>query len=388
MTTIETIARDHYLPEKRARRRATTVEGYESSIRLHVLPAFGSMEIAEITRDAVQAWVDSIHGAGAAEKAYKCLRQIIRWAMRRWALQVIDPTVGVELPPVQAWVDSIHGAGAAEKAYKCLRQIIRWAMRRWALQVIDPTVGVELPLKPKYRPAVLDARQLSDRLRGFWGHAHEATVVLSSALGLRPVGVELPLKPKYRPAVLDARQLSDRLRGFWGHAHEATVVLSSALGLRPGECYALEWRDVDMRSGAVRVSKTLQECRAGVLLYPTKTAQSDRTVYLPRWARERLRDLWRAAGKPRERIIGDERPSTVKRRIARHAERAGLPRVTMENTRHTWATVAVAAGVPIETVAMMLGHASMETAYQHYIRPSRSIMVDAQRKVEAHMLAS
>ena len=98
MTTIETIARDHYLPEKRARRRATTVEGYESSIRLHVLPAFGSMEIAEITRDAVQAWVDSIHGAGAAEKAYKCLRQIIRWAMRRWALQVIDPTVGVELP--------------------------------------------------------------------------------------------------------------------------------------------------------------------------------------------------------------------------------------------------------------------------------------------------
>ena len=67
MTTIETIARDHYLPEKRARRRATTVEGYESSIRLHVLPAFGSMEIAEITRDAVQSWVDSIHDAGAAQ---------------------------------------------------------------------------------------------------------------------------------------------------------------------------------------------------------------------------------------------------------------------------------------------------------------------------------
>lgn len=86
-------------------------------------------------------------------------------------------------------------------------------------------------------------------------------------------------------------------------------------------------------------------------------------------------------GKPRGRIIGDERPSTVKRRIARHAERIGLPRVTMENTRHTWATMAVAAGVPIETVAMMLGHAPMETAYQHYIRPSRSVMVDAHARV-------
>ncbi len=291
MLAINAIALDHYLPEKRARRRATTVEGYESSINLHVLPAFGHMEIADVTRDAVQTWVDSMPSAGAAEKAYKFLRQIIRWAIRRWALQVIDPTVGVELPR----------------------------------------------------------------------------------------------KPKYCPAVLDARELAGRLRGFWGHAHEATVVLSSSLGLRPGECYALEWRDVDMRSGAVRVSKTLQECRDGLVVYPTKTAQSDRTVYLPKWARERLRDLWRAAGRPRGRIIGDARPSTVKRRIARHAERMKLPRVTMENTRHTWATVAVAAGVAIETVAMMLGHSSIQTAYEHYIRPSKTIMEAAQTTVSYYM---
>lgn len=294
MLTIETIANDHYLPEKRARRRATTVEGYESSINLHVLPSFGDLEIADVTREAVQEWVDSMPSAGSAEKAYKCLRQIIRWAIRKWSLQVIDPTVGIELPR----------------------------------------------------------------------------------------------KAKYRPAVLDAHDLSERLRGFWGHAHEATVVLSSALGLRPGECYALEWRDVDMRSGAVRVSKTLQECKEGVVVYPTKTVQSDRTVYLPKWARERLRDLWRASGKLKGRIIGDAKPSTVRRRIARHAELAGLPQVTMENTRHTWATIAVSAGVAIETVAMILGHTSIETAYQHYIRPCKAIIVDAQNKVEAHMLAA
>lgn len=39
----------------------------------------------------------------------------------------------------------------------------------------------------------------------------------------------------------------------------------------------------------------------------------------------------------------------------------------MTNMRHTWATLAVEAGVGIETVAMMLGHSEISTAYDHYI---------------------
>ena len=36
--TIGQIALEHYLPAKRSRLRTNTVDGYESSIRLHVLP--------------------------------------------------------------------------------------------------------------------------------------------------------------------------------------------------------------------------------------------------------------------------------------------------------------------------------------------------------------
>ena len=39
--TIGQIALEHYLPAKRSRRRTNTVDGYESSIRLHVLPLGG-----------------------------------------------------------------------------------------------------------------------------------------------------------------------------------------------------------------------------------------------------------------------------------------------------------------------------------------------------------
>lgn len=35
---LKEIAYSHYMPEKRARRRTNTCEGYESALRLHVVP--------------------------------------------------------------------------------------------------------------------------------------------------------------------------------------------------------------------------------------------------------------------------------------------------------------------------------------------------------------
>lgn len=71
-----------YLQEKKSRRRVSTVNGYKSSIRLYVLPEFGSLTIEQITPEHIQAWIDGFTPPGAAKKAYKCLRQIIRWAIR------------------------------------------------------------------------------------------------------------------------------------------------------------------------------------------------------------------------------------------------------------------------------------------------------------------
>ena len=289
--TLAEIAEQHYLPEKRRRRRANTVEGYESALRCHVLPRFGHRSVADIEHGDIQEWVDSFDRPGAAEKAYKTLRQVIRWAVRKWAMLVIDPTVGIELPR----------------------------------------------------------------------------------------------KPAYRFDTLSAKHLIKRLRGMWGHRLEPTCILSSALGLRPGESYALEWGDIDWRSGKVVVDKTLQQVRGGVRLYPTKTPKGDRELYLPKWALDRLRMLHRDAGKPSGRIIGDLTPSQVAGRIKRFAKRAKLPEITMQNTRHTWGTLAAEAGVPIETIAMQLGHSSIDVAYEHYMRRTKTIMQGAQRMFTKHL---
>lgn len=44
-----------YLEEKEQRRRASTVDGYRSSINLYILPEFGKIDIAAIEPEAIQA---------------------------------------------------------------------------------------------------------------------------------------------------------------------------------------------------------------------------------------------------------------------------------------------------------------------------------------------
>lgn len=140
--TIGAIALNHYLPEKRRRKRANTVDGYESSIKRHVLPKWGGLRICDITRDAVQDWVDELGKTDA-------------------------------------------GPGGTEKAYKCLRQVIRWAIDKWGLYVADPTRGIELPRKPAYRPETLTQRQLKRHIRGMVGCECEATEIIGASLGCR-----------------------------------------------------------------------------------------------------------------------------------------------------------------------------------------------------------
>lgn len=141
--TISQIADGHYMPEMRKRRRTNTVDGYESSIGLYVKPKWGGMTIDRIHRDDVQEWVEELSGTKA-------------------------------------------GPGGAWKAYKCLRQIIRWAMRKWGFYVADPTLGIEKPRGKAYKPDVLTPRRLKRLIRGFVGCDQEPSLIIEADLGTRP----------------------------------------------------------------------------------------------------------------------------------------------------------------------------------------------------------
>lgn len=284
-------AASRYLAAKAARLRATTMEGYESAVRRHLMPRWAGTHLEDIDPDAIQAWVDSF-----------------------------------ELP------------GAAEKAYKTLRQIIRWSIRKLGVRMWDPTTAE----------------------------------------------IELPRKRPYRPDVLTAREESRLLRGIYGAPWEAVVLCAAALGLRRCEACALEWGDVDYRTGEVRVSKGVHTVRGGEVTTPTKTAKGDRSLVLPRFALQRLRKL--AAGRRRGRMCA-MRPDQVARRARAWCRRRRLPWVGMKNLRHSFATIAVASGTSIEDIMLWLGHSSYDTSFAHYLVRTPAICKRVSRAFEGALMA-
>lgn len=282
---------DMYITDRRKRLRMNTIEGYESAIRCHLLPRWSGREIESISDTELQDWVD-----------------------------------GFELP------------GAAEKAFKTFRQVIRWSMRKLRLRMYDPTMA----------------------------------------------GIELPKKQPYRPKVLDAAGERSYLRALYGHECEAVAICSVTLGLRRGEACGLRWEDIDLRTGEVRVRRSRQVVSGEAVEVPPKTAKSARSCWLPRFAVQRLKAIRNGA----RGLLCELDPDTVARRIKAACRRAGAEWVSMTSCRHTWATLAVEAGVGIETIAMMMGHSDITTAYEHYIVPRPKICKDAQKAIERLVLSS
>ena len=117
----------------------STQLGYRSSIDRYILPRFGDIDLNDITVLMVESWLSDIPSNGAALKAYKTLRQIIRKACD---------------------YDMYFGS--------------------------DPTMKhIKAPRTKGYSPYVLNAKEVKLLLDGFRGHYLEPTVICSVTLGLR-----------------------------------------------------------------------------------------------------------------------------------------------------------------------------------------------------------
>jgi integrase len=67
-------------------------------------------------------------------------------------------------------------------------------------------------------------------------------------------------------------------------------------------------------------------------------------------------------------------PEAFNHYLRRLAERAGLGRVRVHDLRHTWATLALSRGIPLEVVSERLGHASPTitlNVYRHLLEEER-----------------
>jgi integrase len=187
------------------------------------------------------------------------------------------------------------------------------------------------------------------------------------------VKIQKPAKAKLR--TLNRTELGRLLRELRdAPAHRLgwlypIVRLAVATGLRPGELLALRWQDVDLEARRLSVVRTITETRERVTFKgQAKTESSLRTIPLSETTAEYLR-----GHRAQQRDVGKAFNSAMKKR-AFNVDFYGL--------RHTFATLALQAGVSVKTVSVLLGHRSVKITLDHYAQVLDEMQIDAAVKID------
>ena len=109
------------------------------------------------------------------------------------------------------------------------------------------------------------------------------TAVRDGALAANPAAVvRRPRVTSKEASYLTPEQLSDLLRAAGETRYAALFALLILTGLRRGEALALQWSDVDLEKGMLRVRGTLSRIEGRLVVTEPKTAKSRRFVPISR----------------------------------------------------------------------------------------------------------
>jgi integrase len=152
------------------------------------------------------------------------------------------------------------------------------------------------------------------------------------------------------------------------------VATMLATGLRLGEACALLWRSVDLDTGALEVEATVVRITGqGLLRKSTKTTAGHRTLRLPRWGVEMLRERAAASAANTDTPLfpsplGNLRDASNTAADLRDAfENAGFGWATSHVLRKTTASVLDSAGMSAREIADQLGHARPSITMDRYM---------------------
>ncbi len=277
--------------------------------------------------DYVSDMVESLASSGAIEQSTARDYRTSMTRLRRG----LDGIALVRLTPekIREWESSLIASGLSSssvgKAHRLLKQACKQAVIDGVLPA-NPCDSVKPPKRKNKNPGINYARR-NERQK------------LLDALGAAPLS----------PVTVAAR-------------------IALYVGFREGEICGLRWADIDLEGLVLWVRRAVGIGDGGAYLKESKTDKSrDATVPQPL---ANILVQWKLQqGEPAETsyiLTGTDRfmhPGTLCRQWKSVAELLGLKgsegrRVTFHDLRHTWATVAVASGVDIKTVASNLGHAN------------------------------
>ena len=277
------------------------------------------------------------------------------------------------------WLEEIVRPNLEYTTYYCYANIIR--------NHLKPSLGRVLlreltPLRiQQYYTQMIKGKGLSPNT------VHKHHILLHTALklafrqeilGSNPVDrVEPPRARAARQLYYTPQELKLLFQAAEGGRMELIVKLAGYLGLRRGEICGLRWENIDFRKKVLSVRLARTTAGGTVVEKPPKTPNSLRSLGFAG-----LEDLERLLRRTREEqraavcaglaedtgfVLADRRgrpwnPNQVTRAMEAFVEVNGLPPITLHGLRHTFASVANSAHIPLPDISRALGHMSRRSA--------------------------
>ena len=190
---------------------------------------------------------------------------------------------------------------------------------------------------------------------------------------------------------------SEELQSFFGalaaERLSMAFVLLATTGMRRGEVLGLRWEDVDFDGRALSIVQTLTTVRGEKHFGPPKTGKSRRRVSIDAVTLDALKahrkaqreqrmaaaDVWLNDG---DLVFTDEQgapvhPNNFSQAFDRIVRTAELQRIRLHDLRHSYATLALKAGVHPKIVSERLGHSTIAITLDLYSHVAQGLDADA-----------
>jgi len=346
-----------------------------------IIPAVGHIKIAELQPLHLIRFYDNLREKGIRNDAvYKAKTDTMKAFMKKHNMDntALAEAVGVNPRTIQ----SILSGNATNKAMKICKSL---------------DVKVDSLFTPVKEAAPLSSQTILHHHRlicAMLNIAVEWQVIHANpATRVKPPKVEHAAEGRYFEEEDVERMLT--LLASEHVKYRAMIYVTLFTGCRLGELAALEWSDVDLDNDMIQIKQAAQYLPGkGSFIKAPKNESSKRIISLPPMATAVLREYkaWQSGERLKLGSMWNENtdrngvdhnyiftqregapvyPTTPSNWFRKFLQKNDLPYINFHGLRHTSASILIAEGVDIQTIAKRLGHTKPTTTtsiYSHFLK--------------------
>ena len=200
-------------------------------------------------------------------------------------------------------------------------------------------------------------------------------------------GCKLPPKKAKEMQVLTRDEMQRFIIQAKSDGYFEIFVLELCTGMRRGEILGLQWDDLNMQTGELHISRQVALVNGNIHISTPKTKSSVRTIIIPpdilkilAEYKKRINSIWIFPSPKTDNT--PLHPATVTSILDRILKRAECKDIRFHDLRHTFATNALASGMDVKTLSMIIGHISSETTLNIYTHITDNMQRSAANKIE------